>query len=153
MLKFLLSLLPFISMPGRLPGLGYNPLTTENTPLIASVLILEAGGDGPDGMYAVGSVIRNRAIKNGTMLTEEVLRPLQFSCLNQRTVPHAIQIARERPRYWEALKIASELDLTRIRFDTTFGATHFERFDLHPYWATNMKKTTAIGHHIFYKRK
>src|SRR6478736_6273459 len=103
MIKLLLSLLPFISMPRSLAGVLVTE--REDLGLLATVLVLEAGGDGYDGMYAVGSVIRNRALASHESLTKTVKAHGQFSCLNGG-LEQARKNAANRSNFWIALKIA-----------------------------------------------
>lgn len=124
----------------------------ENRHILASVLVLEAGNEGYVGMYAVASVIRNRAIQHKTTFTHQVLRPSQFSCLNHRSAYGAIQVARARTDQWNtAMNVIDRILSDDVWWDNTLGATHYEHRRHVPYWARGMKVTTRIKNHVFYK--
>ena len=57
----------------------------SNTDIIAATIIGEAGGESYEGMQAVKNVLQNRAVKKGTIIAREALRPKQFSMWNKAT--------------------------------------------------------------------
>lgn len=113
--------------------------------IVASTLILEAGGEGKIGMEAVNEVIHNRATKNKTLLSV-CLAPKQFSCWNNVTVESGIEKAKKHPRWNLALEIANS-PLT----NHTNGATHYHTTKVSPSWKNSLTKTTQIKNHIFYR--
>lgn len=141
-LAFILSWLPYT------PALA-KPV--ENRDLLTAVLVFEAGGEGFSGMYAVASVIRNRAEIGKTTMTFQVLRKQQFSCLNGRTPYGLIQFAKARETEWQTAQSAIDMVVENPNwFDNTWGATHYEKKGLHPDWSDNMRITCTIRNHVFY---
>jgi N-acetylmuramoyl-L-alanine amidase len=124
--------------------------------LLASCLILEAGGEGRAGMQAVMNVISNRAGGRPELFAREVLRPRQFSAFNSvRTAAdrqRLIDRARAHPRWSQALQMA---DLARRGQlpDITLGATHYYATHLPapPAWASQMTATRELGGHRFFR--
>ena len=56
----------------------------SDTDIIAATIIGEAGGESYEGMQAVKNVLQNRAVKKGTIIAREALRPKQFSMWNKQ---------------------------------------------------------------------
>ncbi len=114
---------------------------------IAAVLAAEARGEGVDGMKAVAEVIRNRG---GDPLWQ-VLKPRQFSCLDQCSIVTLIRMMR-RERGWENACAVAGMLLRRPAAlgDRTLRATHYDNVLRFPSWAREMKRTAVIGKHAFY---
>jgi len=122
-------------------------LLAEDYAIVASTLILEAGGEYAEGaMEAVNEVIHNRSIKRSITPTEVCLQPWQFSCWNNGNTEGLIIKAQSHPRYEKALKIVKG-----ERTNLTNGADHYHADYVNPYWAESMTITIKIGQHIFYK--
>ncbi len=114
----------------------------------------EARGESFQGKIAVGEVILNRiklgVFSDGTV-AGTVLAPLQFSGWNTKD-PNRIPSmrlddfdpkVRECKDAWAAALSGSSL---------TYGATHyFNPSVVLPLWSADMKKTTSVGSHDFYK--
>jgi len=116
--------------------------------IVASTLILEAGGESARGaMEAVCEVISNRAIKRNLSLREVCLQPNQFSCWKSKRYDILIDHAKKHPKYNKALNIVRLKPNNNI----TKGADHFTRYDSKPYWAKYMTLTIVIGNHAFYR--
>ena len=119
--------------------------------IVTSVIVLEAQGEGREGMEAVASVIRNRSVQQHKTMEQIVLAPRQFSCLNAVDAQKAIRKARTSPVWGLASSIESKARCGALN-DPVFGATHYyayRRIDK-PYWAYKMHKTAVIGGHAFY---
>ena len=112
--------------------------------IVASTLIMEAGGEGRVGMEAVREVIANRA-KNKTEIAV-CLAPKQFSCWNGIPISRGIEIAKKHPNWTAALAIAKSKPTNHTK-----GATHYHTTKVSPYWAKKLQKITTIKNHIFYK--
>ncbi len=116
--------------------------------IAAQTLMLEALGEGYDGMVAVGEVIRNRTklfLKNPS----EICRmKKQFSCWNDERKAREF-LEKNKAYYFIALTAwrASE------RSALTGGATDYHAVYVRPYWAEAYRVAARIGRHIFYVRK
>ena len=103
--------------------------------IIASTLILEAGGEYAEGsMEAVYEVICNRAYKRNLTRSEVCLQRKQFSCWNSGKLD----------------ELVAKVNSRRIT-NYTNGSDHYHADYCNPYWASSMTVTTKIGRHIFYK--
>lgn len=134
--------------------------------ILATTLVLEAGGEGNNGMLAVAHVINNRAKENhngwGTNPVKQVLRPYQFSMWNdynagKETWGDVLKRAQARKSQWEyAFALAKQLRAGNLAsVDPTKGAIFYYNprtadkdslgFTKHPDYV----QTKTIGQHIF----
>ena len=121
----------------------------DHRDIIASTLILEAGGEYSTGaMEAVHEVICNRSSARRISKMDACLQYKQFSCWNSGELASLIAKSKRHKRYAEALAI---VDGQQTNY--AFGADHYHADYCHPYWADSMTVTTKIGRHIFYKSK
>jgi len=130
-------------------------LTALERETIATCLVLEAASQGDLGMRSVMSVIRNRSRELPELLAPTVLRPKQFSALNQVTsgrkkLHDAITRAKLDRMWTAALQIVAEA-CTDDWHDPTHGATHYTRSSERIYWTRNLARTVTIGAHSFYR--
>ena len=128
---------------------------TEQKEVIAACLILEAGGEGVDGMQAVMNVIQNRAGGNPLGYYTQVIARKQFSCMNSLTVSkrpmtELLAKAKDHKRWQEALRIV-DAAAVGVLPDLTGGATHYYATSLKkaPSWATQMQPTLKLKNHYF----
>jgi len=132
-----------LALLSALPLVAY---TDED--IIASTLILEAGGEYAEGsMEAVYEVICNRAWKRDMTRREVCLQRMQFSCWNSGKIDALVAKAKAHKRYSKALSIVYSAKITNY----TLGADHYHADYCSPYWATSMTVTVKIGRHIFYR--
>ncbi len=125
----------------------FSNLLGNDSEIIASTLILEAGGEYDYGaMEAVNEVIHNRAVKRRLTPKQVCLQRKQFSCWNSGEIQRLVAKAKAHPRYGEALAIVKGKPTS-----FTNGADHYHADYCNPYWASSMGKTCKIGKHIFYK--
>jgi N-acetylmuramoyl-L-alanine amidase len=105
----------------------------------------EARSEPQIGQVAVAQVTLNRARKAGKPIKEVVLAPYQFSwTLKSRDA--------WVPKEWGAFMKALEAVTIAVKSDdVTYGATHYHRYDIHPYWADDMKLVVSYGDHKFLK--
>jgi len=124
--------------------------------IVASCMVLEAGGEGSEGMQAVLNVVLNRA--NGYLhrMVQETIKTGAFSCMssvwrsNSPDYSPLIDRAMSQPgAYDEALQLISVMEQGLLK-DNTGGATHYHADYIRPYWAGSLRYLTTIGHHIFY---
>lgn len=130
-------------------------LSPRDREIVAACLVLEAASQGDFGMRAVMAVIRNRARGLPELLTPTVLRPKQFSALNQLTagresLARVIQRAKRDPMWQAALEIVDDA-LDGSWHDPTDGATHYTRSAERTRWTRSLAKTVTIGAHSFYR--
>jgi hypothetical protein len=131
--------------------------------LIAAVIILEAGGEGPNGMKAVTEVIYNRAvtyqlksIKEGRAIDiidsqfAVVTKKRQFCCLTNQSVAEAIAKASNHKQYGYAQRLVFDTMTGKVS-NLTSGANHYCRFDCFPKWRDDKKATVRIGNHMIFK--
>lgn len=117
----------------------------SKTEVVAAVIVLEAGGEGKNGMLAVHEVISNRAKSNKIdSKYAEIRKPKQFSCLNKISDARAVQIAAKHPAWPMALQIASN----KIKSNLVGGAISYHNTSVNPYWSKG-KKLKKIGNHLF----
>jgi N-acetylmuramoyl-L-alanine amidase len=138
----------------RTQAVGF--LDRSDRQIVATCLVLEAGGEGPEGMQAVLNVILNRAGGNLYRMVPETLRYGAFSCMASvwRTEKPDFTLlfdraTEQRKAYEQAMQL---IDLMEEGFlaDNTCGATHYHADTIRPYWADSLRYLTTIGRHIFY---
>lgn len=119
--------------------------------VVAATLVMEAGGEtDPNAMIGIYNVLKNRSLKSGDSMSEEALKPSQFSCWNTGKVSKKIKSAQSHPKWDEAMKIVRSSPK-----DITGGATHYHVFQgkrkVNPSWNRKAETTKIIGDHVFLK--
>ena len=121
---------------------------------VASAIYFEARGEPIEGQAAVAWVIYHRTAAPGypdtacEVVTEDEHRRNQcqfsFMCDGKREDIH------DEWAYAKALLVTMA---TAGNFlpDPTGGATHYHATKVRPWWATELKRTTRIDNHIFYR--
>lgn len=136
----------------RVAKKGYD-MTEDQTDIIARTIYGEARGEGTKGMQAVANVIMNRVKAGswyGASVKDVCLKPYQFSCWNENDANRAIILTATDAQLKQARAIAEQAIAGTLP-DITGGATHYYADYINaPKWAASMKKTTKIGHHIFF---
>lgn len=147
-----------------LKKLGFKP-TTQTTSnkksnsasvnIIATTLVLEAGGEGDRGMQAIANVLRNRSNKKGTTPVKEALQNKQFSMWNDynagnEQMSDVISRAKKHPKWNIAVDYAKRINSLP---DVTNGATHYYNpHKVNPVWGADSetwKQHKNIGNHKF----
>lgn len=115
----------------------------------------EARSEPVEGIIAVGNVVMNRVksdkypndvcsvIKQGY---ESNRKNCQFSwyCDGSSDEP-------KNKKMWSvSVALADQIVRGKV-VDFSRGATHYHATSVSPKWAKNLKKTTEIGYHVFYK--
>lgn len=115
--------------------------------IAALTIALEARGERPEGQRAVGEVLRNRSRRTGRPVSEEALRPLQFSAWNGRKLKDAEK--RIKPHEYEGAMREWKLS---ERSNVASGATHYYNPKLaSPKWDfKKLKRTASVGAHEFF---
>lgn len=127
----------------------------DDRELLARLLQAEAGSEGPLGMLAVGSVIRNRANARGygDTIRDVMMKPGQFSPLNSVTGyaggEQGVNFDRLRPS--DTAYAVADMILSGEYDDPTGGATHFYNPDIStPSWGRESGgEWMTLGRHIF----
>ena len=124
--------------------------------IVATCLVLEAGGEGPEGMQAVLNVILNRSGGNLYRMVPETVKPGAFSCMAsvwKSDLPDyepLISCAKDQSAAYEEATQLIALMEEGFLADNTHGATHYHAASIHPYWADSLRYLTTIGGHHFY---
>ena len=140
----LLLLTATFSGAASLPQAQSVTVTVSQTEVVAATLVMEAGGEGRQGMEAVREVIANRAKNKSEIIV--CLAPKQFSCWNGIAVGTGIDKARKHPRWELALKIAKAAPTNHTK-----GSTHYHTTKVSPSWAKKLGQTVKIKNHVFYR--
>jgi spore germination cell wall hydrolase CwlJ-like protein len=91
--------------------------------MLALCLWREARGEGPDGMTAVGCVVRNRVVRNVSSYYEEVVKPLQFSSITAPGDHQLCLYSHENDHSWQVAEEIARKIIDREIGDLTAGAT------------------------------
>lgn len=137
----------------KIEALPEDPVESWRRTVVASVLVLEAGGDGERGMEAVMHVIANRVEANGSTPYAEVVKRRQFATM-ARGSDYAVRRARSRnfsDVLPEALAIYDRWKSGNLGYDFTLGSTHFESYTKTPYAFRKLTPTIRVGGNRFYK--
>ena len=136
-------------------GQANSPATMSDRDVLATCLILEAGGEGRVGMELVWHVIQERVKSRRWPDTARkvVLQPKQFSCFNNVSLGRAIATAQRHPYWRHALGIVSAPPVYRQGLNPN-GANHYHATTIRPpYWARGVKPTLTYRNHVFYRLK
>lgn len=131
------------------PAVAAPKLSDTDRSDLVKTIIAEAAGEGPEGMAAVASVIKNRAQVRGKSPAEVVREPDQFTGYS-KPGPDALK-AMEDPEIRAQAESILDQVLGGSLPDPTGGADHYHATSVSPYWADKMPKTADIGNHRFYK--
>lgn len=104
----------------------------------------EASIEPPACQLEVAHSTINRAKRSRKPVCDIVFAHKQYSwTMENKPEPPAKALARARHVAHRAI----------IEPDSSGGATHYHRFDVHPYWAPEMQFLGQCGHHLFYKSR
>jgi spore germination cell wall hydrolase CwlJ-like protein len=124
---------------------------------MATAIYFEARGESYRGQVAVGQVVMNRVahriypktICNVVFQNQHMRNACQFSFACDG-IPETVT----EPKAWaQAEEIAKGVINGSLYLTEVGAATHYHATYVYPDWAPRLKKTTKIGHHIFYKFK
>ena len=121
---------------------------------MARTMIREAGGEGPQGMAAVGHVMKNRMNSGqfGKSMEEVATAPKQFTPWNEDlrgTHQDPRLISAESEDYKNARELARKVHLGEIE-DPTKGALNFYNpRKANPSWGDTLQNRITIGNHDF----
>jgi len=152
--KLLLFAMLFSVAALRVQAEGF--LGSSDREILATCMVLEAGGEGPEGMQAVLNVILNRAHGNLYRMVPETIKYGAFSCMSdiwKQSAPDYSPLVNratsQAGAYDQAMQLITLMEEGFLA-DNTHGATHYHADYIHPYWADRLRFLTQIGHHIFY---
>lgn len=116
---------------------------------LAANVFFEARSESVPGQYAVAQVTMHRAKNDQRKVCKTVYARKQFSWTAK------VQQApfKTDPEAWRRSQIIALTVLQRKIAPDFFnkGADHYHASYVSPRWANNLRRTTVIGHHIFYK--
>lgn len=118
--------------------------------VVIETLLLEARGEGLEGMQAVAEVIRKRSKESGTSYVDVVMKPWQFSCWNEPSYKSDKRLAKFDGEDWQLASQAWEQSETS---NLTGGANHYlntKAVKYLPRWAKVGRLVGRIGKHTFY---
>lgn len=151
----------FCFLPPRLAGDGaaVEIRKAHQREVIVACLILEAAGEGGEGMMAVMDVIANRAHRNPEDFFYQAVRPKQFSALNAakgwpwRDFSAVVAKARRSP-VWDIAEVIVDEAFSGNLPQLSNGATHYYAswMSQPPYWAASMEQSAHIGAHVFMRK-
>lgn len=130
-------------------------VTTDDRACLIAAMFYEAGGEGADGLAAVGHVVLNRLDDRprGTTICDVIYEKGQFGWTRKvarKDVPATIGASQR----WQNAAIMAEAVLSDTVKDPTGGAHSFYsvlEYRKKPRWARNLAKTVRIGNHVFMK--
>lgn len=136
------------------PTLSDTTLPQDRDCLIAA-MYFEAGGEGAEGLAAVGHVVLNRLDDRpaGTTICDVVYEKGQFGWTRKTARKDVSSIIGTTQR-WQNAAIMAEAVLTDTVKDPTQGAHSFYsvlQYRKKPRWAKNLASTIRIGNHVFMK--
>ena len=133
------------------------PLPSDNSTdairAVAATIWGEARGEGPDGMLAVGCVIRNRTQSPGWWGKDWVsvcTAPKQFSCWWDKQGARVRSVDETDTRFLKCLEIARSI-VDGSAADITGGADHYHTGAVSPSWSRGIKPVAIIGAHRFFR--
>lgn len=118
----------------------------DGVDIAIATMVLEAAGEGFDGMVAVAEVIRNRAAEARENYGEVCLAPYQFSCWND-----AARAREFLAKHRDVFETAFRAWLASAGSNLTRGATFYHADYVSPSWATGFTRSARVGRHLFYR--
>lgn len=149
-----------------------SKIDSEQAFCLAENIYYESRNEDIQGQFAVASVTLNRAndprfpktvcevVKQSTIsrVSKKLVCAFSWYCENDKRgkeIPVKNKDGSINQNVVDQFQVASIVAITilsgEVR-DNTFGATHFHNpYTSHPAWRYELKKTTQIGNHAFYK--
>ena len=138
-------------------GVGSSRATTgslTDQQLLAATMVAEAGGEGSNGMIAVGNVVKNRITTGrgpGSTVSSVIMAPSQFSAWNNQDPNAYVSTVQNTPTYQTAYNLAGQVLSGQVG-DNTNGATSYYNPKLaSPAWGNSGTVTATLGNHTFLK--
>ena len=124
--------------------------------VLRATIVAEAESESAEGQYAVGCVVRNRALLQwgwSSSIVVACLQPWQFSCWWGEGFIARQKVLKLAMRSETAFPIASDAAYRVLKNepDITATATHYFNPDIvKPNWASHLIRKCRIGAHDFY---
>ena len=141
--KFIIASLLFMFLFGSVNA-SDSMILESDVVCLTNTIYFEARGESFLGKLAVGSVVRNRMIRQGKTACEIVYEKNQFSWT--RTIPVVTN-----QKVWLSLYQLSIKILLNEYPDPTNGAVFFHEKTIEPFWKDSLVKSFEEGNHIFYR--
>lgn len=144
----------FLIVCASLPAVARPASPPDELSLIAATLVLEAGGEGYDGMRMVAQVIRQRAADLQVSYTDILTRKKNgfTPFYHYGSASKVVAVGRQHVRFADALKLAQLLrDTPQLLGNETAGATHFDQAGSTAYWAKPKYITLRHRKLVFYR--
>ncbi|PWR24243.1 cell wall hydrolase [Zavarzinia aquatilis] len=130
-------------------------VASDDRACLIAAMFYEAGGEGAEGLAAVGHVVLNRLDDRppGTTICDVVYEKSQFGWTRKVARKDVATVIGTTQR-WQNAAIMAEAVLTDTVKDPTGGAHSFYsvlQYRKKPRWAKNLDKTVRIGNHVFMK--
>lgn len=128
-------------------------VATDDRDCLIAAMFYEAGGEGAEGLAAVGHVVLNRLDDRppGTTLCDVVYEKGQFGWTRKVARKDVAAVIGTSQR-WQNAAIIADAVLSDTVKDPTGGAHSFYsvlQYRKKPRWARNLDKTVRIGNHVF----
>jgi spore germination cell wall hydrolase CwlJ-like protein len=150
MRQFLAAIFVFLSL--TIQVFASNTLQLNPKQLIAATVYLEARGEDAYGMYAVATVIWNRAKGDIQRFHDVVLANNQFSCWKYHTSPwHWLAAQRKEVLYshaWQTACMVAETVCTD-GFQPLAAWNHYHSARIWPEWTNELSNRQQVGQHVF----
>ena len=132
-------------------GIPINDLETNQEIYCGAQNVYHESRGEPDlGMIAVAQVVQNRikSTRFPDTVCEVVYQDKQFSWVNDGLSNHPLL---SNPIERESFIKSAWVHIIALEHkDITNGATHYHRFDVKPWWSSQMNLVAIIGDHFFY---
>ena len=169
----LLTLLVLNTQASEVVKKALTPPLNMHEKIIACTILLEARGEGNQGMYLVAGVVAQRMLIRGLHPTTICRQKWQFSCWNSgKTVADCKHLLKTKEATYASL-LARALNMSyknRLLIDVNYTrqADHYyskKMMKTPPYWAFEtvwkdgreikipIKPVAIVGNHVFYKLK
>lgn len=145
-------------VPAPAPAKAQDILSLGDKNRVAAVMVMEAGGEGIEGLKGVLNVMANRAGRNPQELLSVISQHAQFSSLNRFRLPNgrlnwaaALQRGQYDLKAWsQSLRLIDEFLCGRLQ-DNTGGAHYFMDPGMYPSYLSDLHYIKTIKHHRFYR--
>lgn len=134
-------------------------LTNYDLSILTRTIYGEARGEHISGMYAVADSVFNRVtsdillFKEDTSIARACLRKMQYSCWLMKHEMRSIDTKSEEYKKIKEIAYHSFV-MYKKGVDYSRNATHYyKKHSRTPDWIHDMRKTTEIENHIFFKPK
>lgn len=137
-------------LPPSPPARSIAPVDRD---CLIAAMFYEAGGEGAEGLAAVGHVVLNRLGDRppGTTICDVIYEPRQFGW-TRKVRRDAVSATIGTSQRWQNAAIMAEAVLADTVKDPTQEAHSFYsvlQYRKKPRWAKNLQVTVKIGNHVF----